>query len=292
MITHISHVVVYATDQDEAWDFYTRKLGFETCTDAVIQDPKIKEFRWLTVRPKGQKNLEIVLMTPETGDFLDRESSEALQTLLKKGVLGAGVFYTNDCHGMYEELKARGVEFLSEPDEKPYGVIEAIFKDNSGNWFCLTQDVISLASKEPPRITHLSHMIVYTNNQERALAFYTQKLGCEMHTDAVIKDPKVKDFRWLTVTPKRQKDLEIVLMRPETGELLDEEASAALNILLEKGGLGAGVFVTTDCYGMSHSLKTHGVEFIFEPHEKPHGYIESVFRDTSGNWFCLAQEPL
>jgi hypothetical protein len=35
-------------------------------------------------------------------------------------------------------LKAKGVEFLSPPAERPYG-IEAVFKDNSGNWFSLTQ---------------------------------------------------------------------------------------------------------------------------------------------------------
>jgi len=57
---------------------------------------------------------------------------------MNKGVLGAGVFNTDDCRGTYEELKAKGVQFLSEPVERPYG-IEAVFKDNSGNWFSLTQ---------------------------------------------------------------------------------------------------------------------------------------------------------
>jgi predicted enzyme related to lactoylglutathione lyase len=57
---------------------------------------------------------------------------------MDKGVLGAGAFHTDDCHGTYKELKSRGVEFISEPAERAYG-IEAVFKDNSGNWFSLTQ---------------------------------------------------------------------------------------------------------------------------------------------------------
>jgi len=61
-----------------------------------------------------------------------------LRAIINKGVLGAGVFDTNDCQKTYEELKGRGVEFLSPPSDRPYG-IEAVFKDNSGNWFSLTQ---------------------------------------------------------------------------------------------------------------------------------------------------------
>jgi predicted enzyme related to lactoylglutathione lyase len=57
---------------------------------------------------------------------------------MQQGVFGAGVFNTDDCRKIYEELKSKGVEFLSEPAERPYG-IEAVFKDNSGNWFSLTQ---------------------------------------------------------------------------------------------------------------------------------------------------------
>ncbi len=48
------------------------------------------------------------------------------------------VFNTDDCLATYQELKDKGVQFVSEPAERPYG-IEAVFKDNSGNWFSLTQ---------------------------------------------------------------------------------------------------------------------------------------------------------
>jgi predicted enzyme related to lactoylglutathione lyase len=68
----------------------------------------------------------------------DEGTSTAVRGLLKEGKLGAGVFETADCRKTYEELKAKGVEFLKEPSEEFYGV-EAIFKDNSGNWFSLGQ---------------------------------------------------------------------------------------------------------------------------------------------------------
>jgi predicted enzyme related to lactoylglutathione lyase len=52
--------------------------------------------------------------------------------------MGTGVFNTDDCQATYDELKGRGVEFLSPPTDRFYG-IEALFKDNSGNWVSLTQ---------------------------------------------------------------------------------------------------------------------------------------------------------
>jgi predicted enzyme related to lactoylglutathione lyase len=77
-------------------------------------------------------------MEPNAGMLMDEETATQLRAIMAKGVLGAGAFNTDDCHGTYAELKAKGVEFLSEPAERPYG-IEAVFKDNSGNWFSLTQ---------------------------------------------------------------------------------------------------------------------------------------------------------
>ena len=51
---------------------------------------------------------------------------------------GAGVFETDDCQKTYDELVAKGVEFTQPPTEQFYG-IEAMGKDNSGNWFSLVQ---------------------------------------------------------------------------------------------------------------------------------------------------------
>ena len=66
------------------------------------------------------------------------EDAETTKALVAKGALGGGVFNTTDCRASYEELKAKGVTFLQEPADRPYG-IEAVFRDDSGNWFSLTQ---------------------------------------------------------------------------------------------------------------------------------------------------------
>jgi catechol 2,3-dioxygenase-like lactoylglutathione lyase family enzyme len=134
MITRLSHYSIYVLDQDQAYDFYVNKLGFEVVTDATMDNG----FRWLTVRPKEQKNTEIVLMPVKAGHMYDEQTAAQLRDLIRKGKLGSGVFETNDCRATYEELKAKGVEFMSEPKEEFYG-IEALFKDNSGNWFSLTE---------------------------------------------------------------------------------------------------------------------------------------------------------
>jgi len=78
-------------------------------------------FRWLTVGPRAQPELEIVLMEPTTGKMLDEEAAKAFRLLLKKGVLGAGVFSVEDCRKTYEHLKAKGVQFAGAPEEKFYG---------------------------------------------------------------------------------------------------------------------------------------------------------------------------
>ena len=70
--------------------------------------------------------------------MFDEQSAEQMRDLIKKGKLGSGVFETKNCRATYTELKAKGVEFMSEPKEQFYG-IEALFKDNSGNWFSLTE---------------------------------------------------------------------------------------------------------------------------------------------------------
>ena len=131
MIQKLTHVTFYVEDQEAARDFYVNKLGFE-----VRDDQKMGEFRWLAVGPKGQPDLRIVLMKLAPFGHLDAESVETLRRLLNKGALGAGVFETADIQKTYEELTARGVEFVSPPEKKFYGT-EAIFKDNSGNWFSL-----------------------------------------------------------------------------------------------------------------------------------------------------------
>jgi uncharacterized glyoxalase superfamily protein PhnB len=94
--------------------------------------------RWLTLSLKGQPDLEIVLMPVTPGPVFDAEAAEQMKTLVRGGSIGIGVFETDDVRGDYERLSKQGVEFVSPPEEKFYGT-EAIVKDNSGNWFSLTQ---------------------------------------------------------------------------------------------------------------------------------------------------------
>lgn len=133
MIKRLSHTAVYVLDQARAYDFYINKLGFEVHTDSTMDNG----FRWLTVSPKGQPEMEIILMPTATNAMMDAPTRESIQALVAAGKLGAGVFETPDCQATYEELKAKGVEFLQPPAERFYGT-EAVFKDDSGNWFSLT----------------------------------------------------------------------------------------------------------------------------------------------------------
>ena len=108
---------------------------FEVITDMPMGDSGP---RWLTVSPKGQPDLELVLAELTPGAMFDAETAEGIRSLVEKGAFGVGVFETDDIKGDYERLSAQGVEFVSPPKERFYG-IEAIVKDNSGNWFSLTQ---------------------------------------------------------------------------------------------------------------------------------------------------------
>ena len=134
MIRKMSHATIFVNNQEEALAFYRDKLGFVVHTDAMVGE----DFRWLTMNVPDQPDFEIVLMEPKPGMLMDEATATQLRAIMDKGVLGAGVFNTDDCRGTYEEMKSKGVQFSSEPAERPYG-IEAVFKDNSGNWFSLTQ---------------------------------------------------------------------------------------------------------------------------------------------------------
>ncbi|MGW0557040.1 VOC family protein [Streptomyces sp. NPDC002926] len=134
MIKGLAISTVWVLDQDRAKEFYTQKLGLEVRTDMTLGDGGM---RWLTVGAKDQPDVELTLMVPGA-PAMDPEAAEAMKTLISKGVMGAGVLATDDVHGDYEKLKARGVEFLQPPQERPYGT-EAILRDDSGNWYSFTQ---------------------------------------------------------------------------------------------------------------------------------------------------------
>jgi len=132
MITNVSLVTLYVTDQDEAKRFYTEVLGFEERTDIAMGDG----FRWVTVGHPDHPELEITLMLP--GPPLDEGVAEAVRRALANGTMGGFGLSTTDCHKTYEDLTAKGVEFVQTPADRPYG-IEAVMRDNSGNWLVLVE---------------------------------------------------------------------------------------------------------------------------------------------------------
>jgi catechol 2,3-dioxygenase-like lactoylglutathione lyase family enzyme len=135
MITKLSHTSLFVNDQDKAYDFYVNKLGFKVNTDATMDNG----FRWLTVSAPDAPDHEIVLFPAISHmNGLEQDVRDALKLLLDKEVMGAGVLHTNDCRATYEELKAKGVKFKSEPKEQFYG-IECIVTDGCGNWFSMTE---------------------------------------------------------------------------------------------------------------------------------------------------------
>jgi catechol 2,3-dioxygenase-like lactoylglutathione lyase family enzyme len=132
MITNVSLVTVYCLDQDQARDFYVNVLGFEPGTDGSIGP----DFRWVTVKHPSQPELEVTLMTP--GPPLDEEAAAFIRRQLEKGGMGGLGLRVDDCRKTFDELSAKGVTFLQEPADRPYGV-EAVIRDNSGNWLVLVE---------------------------------------------------------------------------------------------------------------------------------------------------------
>ncbi|MEU4039541.1 VOC family protein [Streptomyces collinus] len=132
MIKGLGISTVWSLDQQRTKAFFTEKLDFEVRSDLAVGD-----MRWITVGAKDQPDVELALMSLD-GPGLDPESAEAMKKLVAKGALGAGAFHTDDCRRDFETFSARGVEFVQEPKERPYG-IEAIFRDDNGNWYSLTE---------------------------------------------------------------------------------------------------------------------------------------------------------
>jgi catechol 2,3-dioxygenase-like lactoylglutathione lyase family enzyme len=131
MITNVSLVTVFCKDKQASHDFYVDVLGMETRTDVTMGD-----FRWLTVGVPGQPDMELTFMVP--GPPLEPEFAASLLRAMDAGGLNGVGLTVDDCRKTAEELAAKGVEFLQEPSDRPYG-IEAVIRDNSGNWLVLVE---------------------------------------------------------------------------------------------------------------------------------------------------------
>ncbi|GAA5158735.1 VOC family protein [Pseudonocardia eucalypti] len=127
---------LWVHDQDEALKFYTEKIGFEVREDVTMAE--LGNFRWLTVGPAGQPDIAITLMAIPGPPVMDNDTAKQVSDLMAKGFAGTIFLLTDDCRGTHRELVERGVEFVEEPEERPYG-IDAGFRDPSGNHLRLTQ---------------------------------------------------------------------------------------------------------------------------------------------------------
>jgi catechol 2,3-dioxygenase-like lactoylglutathione lyase family enzyme len=136
MLKQLTHVNVWVHDQEEAFAFYTEKLGLELREDVTV--PELGNFRWLTVGVPGQEDVALTLISIPGPPVLDEETSAKLKELVAKGAAGGLFFQADDVQSTYEELKGRGVEFSQEPTEQPYG-IDAGFRDPSGNQIRMAQ---------------------------------------------------------------------------------------------------------------------------------------------------------
>ena len=137
MISKLSHVSFFVLDQESAKDFYVNKLGFEIKMEFPVEG----KGSWLTVSPKGQ-DIQITLIPVNTDLMFKKDTAKKLEELIKAMAFGYGVFECVDVFATYEELKGKGVEFIKPPTkigEQP----EAMFKDDSGNFFGLCQSTNS-----------------------------------------------------------------------------------------------------------------------------------------------------
>jgi catechol 2,3-dioxygenase-like lactoylglutathione lyase family enzyme len=132
----IATTQLWVNDQEESLAFYTEKVGMEVRSDVTMAE--MGDFRWLTVSPAGQEDVAIVLMAIPGPPVFDEETRQAIRALTAKGAASAVFLTTDDVQAEYEAMKARGVEFVDLPEQRPYG-IDCSFRDPSGNHFRLTQ---------------------------------------------------------------------------------------------------------------------------------------------------------
>jgi catechol 2,3-dioxygenase-like lactoylglutathione lyase family enzyme len=134
-------------------------------------------------------------------------------------------------------------------------------------------------------LNQLANVQVWVNDQDEALAFYTDKLGFEVREDVTV--PELGNFRWLSVGVPGQ-DVAIVLMAVPGAPVFDDETRQQILDLLAKGASGGLFFTTEDCRASYEELAARGVEFTQEPTEQPYG-IDAGFRDPSGNQFRMVE---
>lgn len=119
---------------------------------------------------------------------------------------------------------------------------------------------------------------VFVDDQERALRFYTEKLGFLPKNDV-----PAGEYRWLTVvSPDAPEGVELVL-EPNANPV-----SQAYQAGLVEQGIPATMFGVSDVRAEHERLKALGVSFTMEP--TPMGPVTiAILDDTCGNLIQIAQ---
>lgn len=117
---------------------------------------------------------------------------------------------------------------------------------------------------------------IYVRDQDEALAFYVEKLGFKVHTDA-----RNGDYRWLTVQHPDQPSFQLGLFKPQP-PTVDDASAQTLGEMVAKGAMPPLVLVVDDCRAAYEQMKARGVEFTQEPIDR-YGAVDASFRDPSGN---------
>src|SRR3954470_16892849 len=123
---------------------------------------------------------------------------------------------------------------------------------------------------------------IYVRDQDEALAFYVDKLGFNVHTDA-----RNGDYRWLTVQHPDQPSFQLGLFKPQP-PTVDEGTAQTLDGIVAKGAMPPLVLVVDDCSATYNEFCGRGVEFSQEPIDR-YGSVDASFRDPSGNGWKLVQ---
>jgi uncharacterized glyoxalase superfamily protein PhnB len=132
----IASAHLWVHNQEVALKYWTENVGMEVRQD--VSFPELGDFRWVTVGPPGQNDVSIVLMAIPGEPVMDKVTREQVAEVMAKGFAGTVFLTTDNCQASFEQLKSRGVEFTSEPEQMPYG-IDCGFRDPSGNSVRLTQ---------------------------------------------------------------------------------------------------------------------------------------------------------
>jgi catechol 2,3-dioxygenase-like lactoylglutathione lyase family enzyme len=124
----IEHVALVVRDYDEAIDFYVNKLGFELVEDTYQPE---QNKRWVVVRPRGDGTTSLLLARASTLDqktFIGNQAGGRVFLFLR----------TDDFQRDYAAMIEKGIRFIREPKQAPYGTV-AVFQDLYGNLWDLVQ---------------------------------------------------------------------------------------------------------------------------------------------------------